>query len=324
MRRRLSRRLRTKVDSGDIVQSVFADVLGGVRDGGWSFAGQAQLLAFLRRIAWRRLADRYQKHRRGPEPGTVARRAPSSEPPPSRLPRPSQVAQGREFWERVLEGRRPLHHEVVPLKSKGLTGRDRRADGPARGERPADPLRPGPPVRRGAVSQPRSEQSRGRDDGQPHEQAAATSPDPTRGAGSSTLSRLPGRGAGGSREQVAAMAAAWDRGERVTAARDHRAAPRPRRRGGHPAHLRGGLPAPRGRPGASTPPRSSAGTRGGRRSCRPSSTATGCSAPRGRSLPIPRSARPSGRSCCWPSWAGARPAAPSWPPTRRSPTGRSS
>ena len=62
IRRRLSPRLRSKVDSGDIVQSVFADLVRGVRDGGWHFAGRPQLQALLRRIAWRRLADRYQKH----------------------------------------------------------------------------------------------------------------------------------------------------------------------------------------------------------------------------------------------------------------------
>src|SRR4051794_31666603 len=39
VRRRLSARLRSKVDSADIVQSVFADMVRGVRDGGWHFAG---------------------------------------------------------------------------------------------------------------------------------------------------------------------------------------------------------------------------------------------------------------------------------------------
>ena len=40
IRRRLSPRLRPKVDSGDVVQSVFADLVRGVRDGGWHFAGR--------------------------------------------------------------------------------------------------------------------------------------------------------------------------------------------------------------------------------------------------------------------------------------------
>src|SRR4051812_8777955 len=61
VRRRLSPRLRARVDSGDIVQSVFADMIRGVRDGHWHFDGPPQLLALLHRIARRRLADRYQK-----------------------------------------------------------------------------------------------------------------------------------------------------------------------------------------------------------------------------------------------------------------------
>ena len=120
VRRRLSSRLRTKVDSGDIVQSVFADVLGGFRAGGWTFAGEAQFLAFLRRIAWRRLADCYQKHRRALSQERPLGESPSSEHPPSRLPRPSQVAQGHEFWDHLMEGSSPLHQEVVQLKSRGL------------------------------------------------------------------------------------------------------------------------------------------------------------------------------------------------------------
>src|SRR6516162_10233145 len=64
VRRRLGRRLRTKLDSVDVVQSVFVSVLDGFRDAHWRFAGRSQVLAFLRRIAWRRLADRYQQHRK--------------------------------------------------------------------------------------------------------------------------------------------------------------------------------------------------------------------------------------------------------------------
>src|SRR5581483_2254313 len=67
VRRRLGRQLRARLDSNDVVQSVFADVLGGVRAGRWRFDGRAQLLAFLRKVAWRRLADHYQKHKLGLE-----------------------------------------------------------------------------------------------------------------------------------------------------------------------------------------------------------------------------------------------------------------
>jgi RNA polymerase sigma factor (sigma-70 family) len=119
VRRRLSSRLRSKVDSGDIVQSVFADLLRGVRHGGWHFDGRPQLEAFLRKVAWRRLADRYQKH------GSALAREHSLDETPSQSlgdaaqARPSQEAQGREFWEEVLLACPPAHHEVVRLRRNG-------------------------------------------------------------------------------------------------------------------------------------------------------------------------------------------------------------
>lgn len=120
VRRRLSRRLRTKVDSRDVVQSVFADMLRGLRTGGWQFAGRPQLLAFLRRVAWRRIADRYQKHRRVLEREQSLVETQPQSLPQSALPRPSEVAQGREFWEQVLDACPPAHHEIVRMRMNGL------------------------------------------------------------------------------------------------------------------------------------------------------------------------------------------------------------
>lgn len=120
VRRRLSPRLRSKVDSGDIVQSVFADVLRGVRDGGWKFEGRPQLQALLRRIAWRRLADRYQKHGAALErEQPFIEERPQGYPDPAQ-PRPSQVAQGREVWDRVLRACPSAHREVVVMRRDGF------------------------------------------------------------------------------------------------------------------------------------------------------------------------------------------------------------
>jgi RNA polymerase sigma factor (sigma-70 family) len=120
VRRRLSRRLQSKVESKDIVQSVFADVLRGVRKGGWQFAGRSQLLAFLRQIARRRIADRYQEHRLGMEREQSLGDLTAQKLPQSHLPRPSEIAQGRECWEGVLRACPPIHHEIVRLKMNGL------------------------------------------------------------------------------------------------------------------------------------------------------------------------------------------------------------
>jgi RNA polymerase sigma factor (sigma-70 family) len=120
VRRRLSRRLQTKVESKDIVQSVFADVLRGVKKGGWQFAGRPQLLALLRQIAWRRIADRALEHRPGLQREQSLVETTPENLPLSHLPRPSEEAQGREFWERVLRACPPAHLEIVRLKMNGF------------------------------------------------------------------------------------------------------------------------------------------------------------------------------------------------------------
>ena len=124
VRRRLGAHLRTKVDSADIVQSVFADVLGGLRKSGWRFSGRPQLQAFLRRIACRRIADRYQEHRQALGRERPLDEAQAGSLPASPAPRPSQVAQGREFGDRVLDHCTPAHREIVNLRMSGLTMRE--------------------------------------------------------------------------------------------------------------------------------------------------------------------------------------------------------
>ena len=120
VRRRLGRRLRTKVESRDIVQSVFADVLVGVRDRGWVFEGRNHLLALLRRIAWRRLADRYQKHRKALDREQPLEEFDPKALPDSARPGPSAEARGHEFWERIVAACPPGHLQVVRLRKEGL------------------------------------------------------------------------------------------------------------------------------------------------------------------------------------------------------------
>jgi RNA polymerase sigma-70 factor (ECF subfamily) len=121
VRRRLTGALRAKLDSMDIVQSAWADVLSGFRDAGWRFADRDHLRAFLVRVARNRLIDRQRQHRRAMEREQPMVEAEPGELPLSPQPRPSEEAQGRELWERMLEVCPPAHREILRLRRQGLT-----------------------------------------------------------------------------------------------------------------------------------------------------------------------------------------------------------
>jgi RNA polymerase sigma factor (sigma-70 family) len=119
IRRQLSGPLRSKLDTMDIVQSVWADVLGGFRAAGWRFTDRSHLRAFLMKVARNRLIDRRRQHHRAIEqerpldPSMV-------DLPIARQPRPSEVAQEHELWKRILDECSPCHREILVLKRQGL------------------------------------------------------------------------------------------------------------------------------------------------------------------------------------------------------------
>jgi RNA polymerase sigma-70 factor (ECF subfamily) len=120
VRRHLPQQLRAKLDSQDVVQSVWVDVFRRFREAGRRFASAAHLRAFLVMVARHRLADRlrhYQgaldREELGPDADVAALAAP-------RQPRPSEVAQAEELWRKMLELCPPGHREVLRLKRQGL------------------------------------------------------------------------------------------------------------------------------------------------------------------------------------------------------------
>jgi RNA polymerase sigma-70 factor (ECF subfamily) len=120
IRRRLSKGLRSKIDSMDVVQSVWADLLCQCRAGSWRFNDASHLRAFLLKVVHNRLTDRHRQHRRaiGSEEAltesSAARQTHSSEP------RPSEIAQRNELWKRMLKACAPAHREILILKRQGL------------------------------------------------------------------------------------------------------------------------------------------------------------------------------------------------------------
>jgi RNA polymerase sigma-70 factor (ECF subfamily) len=118
VRRSLSRQLRAKFDSVDVVQSVWLHVLHGLQKAEWKFADKGQLVAFLVTVTRRRLASRARRHRFAVE---HEQRGGSLEDLPGRREaHPSEAAQADELWEKMLALAAPEHHEILRLRRQGL------------------------------------------------------------------------------------------------------------------------------------------------------------------------------------------------------------
>ncbi len=120
IRRQLPGRLRTRFDSADVVQSVWVHVVRRLASSGWQVRNEFQLRALLAVIARRRLVSRARTHARTvPEEndGSAALEA----RPAKGEPRPSEVAQAEELWERMLTLCPPEHHAILRLRREGLT-----------------------------------------------------------------------------------------------------------------------------------------------------------------------------------------------------------
>jgi RNA polymerase sigma-70 factor (ECF subfamily) len=120
VRRQLDAGLRSKLDSMDIIQSVWADLLCGFRAADWRFSDRFHLRAFLVRVTRNRVIDRHRQHHRAlkrEEPLSLV--APGALPASSQ-PRPSEVAQGQELWEQILALCPPGHRDILVHKRQGL------------------------------------------------------------------------------------------------------------------------------------------------------------------------------------------------------------
>jgi RNA polymerase sigma-70 factor (ECF subfamily) len=119
VRRYLPGRLRAKFDSADVVQSVWVHVLHGLRASRWRFLDRPRLRAFLVRVARRRLCTRFRRHHAALEREQAAS-APLDLLPAAGQPRPSEVAEAAELWERMLALCPPEHHTLLHLRRAGL------------------------------------------------------------------------------------------------------------------------------------------------------------------------------------------------------------
>jgi RNA polymerase sigma-70 factor (ECF subfamily) len=120
VRRQLSRRLRAKFDSLDVVQSVWVHVLRDFHASGCHLADTDHLRHFLIRITRNCLIDRLRHYRTALESEEPLTEAGTASTAPSSQPRPSEIAQANELWETMLALCPPEHHELLRLKRQGL------------------------------------------------------------------------------------------------------------------------------------------------------------------------------------------------------------
>ena len=119
VRRQLSSPLRAKFDSIDIVQSIWADILDGLRTARWNFENNDQLRAFLVKVARNRLIDRLRQNRHALGDEGSGPRVEVEDLPATRLNRVSEVVQADDLWGQMLEVCPPAHYEMLHLKRKG-------------------------------------------------------------------------------------------------------------------------------------------------------------------------------------------------------------
>jgi RNA polymerase sigma-70 factor (ECF subfamily) len=119
VRRHLSGQLRAKFDSADVVQSVWVHALHALRQGSWRLVNHQGLRALLATVARRRLVSRYRHHR-----PALDREQPAREDlqllPAHHQPRPSELAQANELWEKMLALCPQANHELLHLRRQGL------------------------------------------------------------------------------------------------------------------------------------------------------------------------------------------------------------
>jgi RNA polymerase sigma factor (sigma-70 family) len=121
VRRQLSSELQAKFDSIDIVQSVWADLIQGLRGAHWQFADVQRLRGFLVRATQNRFIDQVRKHRRAVDFEQPLADSASSDQPAAGEPAPSDEVQAADIWEKLMSLCAPQHREILDLKRQGFS-----------------------------------------------------------------------------------------------------------------------------------------------------------------------------------------------------------
>jgi RNA polymerase sigma factor (sigma-70 family) len=113
--------LRAKFDPADIVQSVWADLLRGFREAGWRFIDADHLRGFLFVATRNRLIDRTRQHQKAVQREERLGEGDRQQFLPSSQPRPSEIAQADDLWERIVAQCPAEHRPILRLKRDGYS-----------------------------------------------------------------------------------------------------------------------------------------------------------------------------------------------------------
>lgn len=124
VRRRLNRRLRSKFDSADFQQDVWASFFANPTE---TFTGPEALAAFLARLARNKVLMavrqrcRLQKYNVDRENSLQGSAACQADDLTSRDPTPSQIVAAHEKWDQILQGQPQRYRRILTLLRQGHT-----------------------------------------------------------------------------------------------------------------------------------------------------------------------------------------------------------
>jgi RNA polymerase sigma factor (sigma-70 family) len=125
LRRKLNKKLRTKLDSVDLAQDVWISFFVDPRHQ-FEFDQPEDLIAFLATLAQNKLVDTLRRH--ATQKYAVSREQPLADETGSEVvklidpgPSPSQVIMAEEAWEKLLEGQSPQSQRILNRLRQGRT-----------------------------------------------------------------------------------------------------------------------------------------------------------------------------------------------------------
>jgi RNA polymerase sigma factor (sigma-70 family) len=117
--RQMSGAIQSKFNSSDIVQSIWADLLHGFRDGKWQFSDARHLQAFLTKVTKNRFLDRVRQQKSSLQLEEPLNWVDSNVAIQDPGPRPSQEVRAIELWGEISKTCNQHQRQVLELKRQG-------------------------------------------------------------------------------------------------------------------------------------------------------------------------------------------------------------